>query len=107
MEVASAPRRDKRVGSLDGEKVRAAILKSDTNTVFGGFRLDADGFQTGHKMVMFQWQDGKKVIVWPDELSPHPQRLRSARMANRTDCPSAAARASDTVLPSACRTRRP
>lgn len=65
----------RRVGSLDGEKVRAAILKSDTNTVFGGFRLDADGFQTGHKMVMFQWQDGKKVIVWPDELAPGRPRF--------------------------------
>jgi len=60
----------RRAGSLDSEKLREAILKMDHNTVFGGFRIDRNGFQIGHKMVMFQWQDGKKVIVWPEELAP-------------------------------------
>lgn len=59
----------KRAGSLDGEKIREQILKLDINTVYGGFKVDADGFQISHKMVMFQWQDSKKVIVWPDELA--------------------------------------
>ncbi|MGH7322813.1 MAG: amino acid ABC transporter substrate-binding protein [Candidatus Rokuibacteriota bacterium] len=59
----------KKAGSLDGEKIRDAILKMDLNTVYGGFNVDPDGFQTSHKMVMFQWQDGKKVIVWPDDLA--------------------------------------
>jgi branched-chain amino acid transport system substrate-binding protein len=58
----------KRVGSLDGEKIREAILKLELTTVYGGFKVDQDGFQTSHKMVTFQWQDGKKVIVWPEEL---------------------------------------
>ncbi len=59
----------KRAGSLDGEKIREAILKIDMNTVYGGFKVDADGFQVSHKMVMFQWQESRKVIVWPDELA--------------------------------------
>jgi len=59
----------RRAGSLDGEKVREAILKLDFNTVYGGFKVDQDGFQISHKMVTFQWQDGKKVIVWPDEVA--------------------------------------
>jgi branched-chain amino acid transport system substrate-binding protein len=59
----------KRAGSLDAEKIRAEILKLDTNTIYGAFKVDADGFQLTHKMVMFQWQDGKKAIVWPDELA--------------------------------------
>jgi branched-chain amino acid transport system substrate-binding protein len=59
----------KGAGSLDGEKIRDAILKMDLNTVYGGFKVDQDGFQISHKMVMFQWQDGKKVIVWPAELA--------------------------------------
>jgi len=59
----------KRAGSLDGEKIREAILKIDMNTVYGSFKVDADGFQVSHKMVMFQWQEGRKVIVWPDELA--------------------------------------
>jgi ABC-type branched-subunit amino acid transport system substrate-binding protein len=65
----------RRAGSLDGEKVRAAILKMDLNTVYGAFKVDKDGFQVGHKDVMFQWQDGKKAIVWPDELAPGKPRF--------------------------------
>lgn len=59
----------KQAGSLDGEKIRDSILKMNYNNIYGGFRVDQDGFQVSHKMVMFQWQDGKKVIVWPDELA--------------------------------------
>jgi branched-chain amino acid transport system substrate-binding protein len=65
----------KRAGSLDGEKIREAILKLDINTIYGGFRVDPDGFQISHKMVMFQWQEGKKVIVWPDELAAGKARF--------------------------------
>jgi branched-chain amino acid transport system substrate-binding protein len=59
----------KRARSLDGEKIRAEIAKMDLTTVYGGFKVDEGGFQLSHKMVMFQWQEGKKVIVWPDELA--------------------------------------
>jgi branched-chain amino acid transport system substrate-binding protein len=65
----------RRAGSLNGEKLRDAILKLDRNTVFGGFRVDRDGAQIGHKALIFQWQDGKKVIVWPDELAPGKPRF--------------------------------
>ena len=58
----------RRAGSLDREKVGAVILKMDLNTAFGAFKVDRDGVQIAHTMLMFQWQDGKKVIVWPDEL---------------------------------------
>jgi branched-chain amino acid transport system substrate-binding protein len=60
----------KRAASLDRDKIRDAILKLDFNTVFGAFRVDPDGLQIGHKMVTIQWQDGKRVIVWPEELAP-------------------------------------
>jgi len=36
--------------------------------------VDERGFQTGHKMVTIQWQEGKQIVVWPDEVSsgkPH------------------------------------
>jgi len=59
----------KRAGTLDSDKVRDVLLKLETKTAFGGFKVDQDGFQTAHKMVTTQWQDGKKVIVWPDELA--------------------------------------
>jgi branched-chain amino acid transport system substrate-binding protein len=73
----------KRAGSLDGEKVREAILKIDLNTVYGGFKVDQDGFQIAHKMVTFQWQDGKKVIVWPDELAPGKPRFPTPPWSQR------------------------
>jgi branched-chain amino acid transport system substrate-binding protein len=59
----------KKAGSLDADKVREQLLKLETRTMFGDYKVDADGFQLAHKMVMFQWQDGKKVIVWPEELA--------------------------------------
>jgi branched-chain amino acid transport system substrate-binding protein len=65
----------KRAGSLDNEKIRDAILKLDFHTVFGAFNVDRDGFQIAHKMVTFQWQDGKRVIVWPEELAPGKPRF--------------------------------
>jgi branched-chain amino acid transport system substrate-binding protein len=65
----------RRAGSLDAEKVRAAILTLDYHNVYGGFKVDADGFQRAHKMVLFQWQDGKKAIVWPEELAAAAPRF--------------------------------
>ena len=59
----------RRANSLDADKVREQLLKLETRTFFGDFKVDADGFQTAHKMVLFQWQDGKKVVVWPDDLA--------------------------------------
>jgi branched-chain amino acid transport system substrate-binding protein len=59
----------KRAGSLDSDRVRAELLKLELKTAFGDYKVDADGFQVAHKMVLFQWQDGKKVTIWPDELA--------------------------------------
>ncbi len=73
----------RRAGSLDGEKVRDAILGMDINTVYGGFRVDADGFQVAHRMVTFQWQDGKKVIVWPEDLAPGTPRFPTPPWSGR------------------------
>jgi branched-chain amino acid transport system substrate-binding protein len=64
-----------RAGSLDGAKVRDAILRLDLNTVFGAFKVDQDGVQIANWMLLFQWQDGKKVIVWPEELAPGKPRF--------------------------------
>jgi branched-chain amino acid transport system substrate-binding protein len=73
----------RRAGSLDGEKLRQAILNMDFNTVYGGFKVDPDGFQIAHKMVTFQWQDGKKVIVWPPELAPGKARFPTPPWSQR------------------------
>ncbi len=73
----------KRAGSLDGERVRDAILTMDLNTIFGAFKVDKDGIQIAHKLVMFQWQDGKKAIVWPEELAPGKPRLPTPPWSQR------------------------
>jgi len=59
----------KRAGTLDSDKVREQLLKMELRTAFGDYKVDQDGFQLAHKMVTFQWQDGKKVTVWPDDLA--------------------------------------
>jgi branched-chain amino acid transport system substrate-binding protein len=73
----------RRAGSLDGEQVRAAILNMSLNTVYGGFKVDRDGVQIGHTNLTFQWQDGKKVIVWPDELAPGKARFPTPPWSQR------------------------
>ena len=41
----------------------------------GAFRVDRDGVQIGHQILLVQWQDGKRVIVWPEELAPGSARF--------------------------------
>jgi branched-chain amino acid transport system substrate-binding protein len=65
----------KRAGSLDADKVREQLLKLETKTMFGEYKVDADGYQLAHKMVTFQWQGEKKVTVWPDELAQAKPRF--------------------------------
>jgi branched-chain amino acid transport system substrate-binding protein len=73
----------RRAGSLDREKIRDAMLAMDLNTVFGAFKVDQDGIQVAHKMVMFQWQEGKKAIVWPEELAPGKPRFPTPPWSQR------------------------
>jgi len=73
----------KRAGSVDKDRVRDTILKLDFNTVFGAFKVDADGLQIAHRMVTIQWQDGKRVIVWPEELAPGKPRFPTPPWSQR------------------------
>ena len=59
----------KKAGTLDADKVREALLALKTRTMFGDYQVDKDGFQVAHKMVLLQWQEGKRVVVWPDDLA--------------------------------------
>jgi len=59
----------KKAGTLEADKVRDALLALKTRTMFGDYQVDRDGFQTAHKMVLLQWQEGKRVVVWPDDLA--------------------------------------
>ncbi|HET7875461.1 MAG TPA: amino acid ABC transporter substrate-binding protein [Methylomirabilota bacterium] len=65
----------RRTGTLDSDKLREQLLKMEMRTAFGDYKVDPDGFQIAHKMVILQWQDGKKVTVWPDELASAKARF--------------------------------
>jgi len=49
----------------------------------GRFRVDRDGVQIGHKMLLVQWQDGRRVIVWPEELAPDKPRFPTPPWSQR------------------------
>jgi branched-chain amino acid transport system substrate-binding protein len=73
----------KRAKSLDADPVRAELLKLKIRTAFGDYAVDQDGFQTAHKMVMIQWQDGKRVVVWPDDLASGKLRFPTPPWSQR------------------------
>ena len=73
----------KRAGTLDADRVREQLLKMEIKTAFGDYKVEADGFQVAHKMVMLQWQDGKRVVVWPDELASGKMRYPTAEWGKR------------------------
>lgn len=62
-------------GSIDPEKVAAALNATDITTFFGHIKFDTDpahhGLQSAHQMVLAQWQmvNGKlgRQVVWPPE----------------------------------------
>ncbi len=57
-------------GSLDQQALREAAGRLRFTTFFGPYAIDPQtGRQTAHPMLVTQWQQGKKVIVWPTEVA--------------------------------------
>jgi branched-chain amino acid transport system substrate-binding protein len=65
----------RRAGGFEAERLREELLRLRTTTVFGEYAVDERGFQIAHRIVMIQWQDGKPVVVWPDEVAGGKPRL--------------------------------
>ena len=55
--------------SLDKEKVRDFLAKLDTTTLYGRYKVNEKGLQIGKPAFLIQIQDGRRVIVWPDEAA--------------------------------------
>jgi len=55
-------------GSLDPSKIRKELGKLAFMSFYGGWDIDDTGLQIGHDMVDVQWQEGKRVIVWPKNI---------------------------------------
>ncbi len=53
-------------GSVETEAVRKALGELEFMSFYGNWDIDESGLQVGHTMVDVQWQDGKRVIVWPE-----------------------------------------
>jgi branched-chain amino acid transport system substrate-binding protein len=66
-----------RAGSLDPDKVVAALKKTDMMGVYGRIRFDPKTNQIipsldpkeGAVGTVFQWQDGKRVVVFPPKIA--------------------------------------
>ena len=59
--------------TLEDNKLRELAGRLEFSTFYGKFRIDPDtGRQTGRSVVLVQWQEGMKVIVWPPEQAQGP-----------------------------------
>ena len=57
-------------GKLEPRALREAAVSLDFSTFYGRFRIDpSTGQQTGRSPLIVQWQQGRKVVVWPPEQS--------------------------------------
>ena len=53
-------------GTLDQYALRQVASTLDFTTFYGRYRIEPrTGRQLGHRMPVVQWQDGRKVVVWP------------------------------------------
>lgn len=53
-------------GTLDREKINAAIAKTNKNYVVGPVKFDATN-TSAIPITLMQWQSGKAVVVWPKD----------------------------------------
>ena len=73
----------RRAGSVDSDKLREVLLKLRTQTILGDFAVDERGFQIAHKAVTTQWQDGKQVVLWPDDVAGGKPRFPTPQWNRR------------------------
>jgi len=56
-------------GSLDPTAVRNALAKLDFISFYGQIKFDDRGINIYKPMVVEQWQNGKKVTIWPPDVA--------------------------------------
>jgi len=72
-----------RIGTLDSGALREALLNLETQTVFGPYAVDDRGYQTANTGLFIQWQDGEKVVVWPEEVAAGKPRFPTLPWSER------------------------
>ena len=56
-------------GSLNSTTVRNQLSSENFWTFYGHFQIGTTGIQTGHTMVVIQWQNAVKQIAWPKAVT--------------------------------------
>lgn len=59
----------KRAQSLDPEKLRDALQKTDLETFYGHIKFAPDGSDPGKEIILRQIQHGKYEVVWPPNVA--------------------------------------
>lgn len=60
-------------GQADDAAQLAAAYQLSCTTLYGKFRLDpVSGLQVGHQVLLVQWQQGIRRVVWPPEYAERP-----------------------------------
>jgi branched-chain amino acid transport system substrate-binding protein len=70
-------------GTLEAGPLREALLALETTTVFGPWAVDDRGYQVAATGVFVQWQEGRKVVVWPADLASAEPRYPAPPWADR------------------------
>jgi branched-chain amino acid transport system substrate-binding protein len=58
-----------RANSLDKEKLREALMKTDLETFYGHIKFAPDGSNPGKEIILRQIQHGKYSVVWPENVA--------------------------------------
>ena len=59
--------------TLEDAQLREAAGRLDFSTFYGRFKIDpSSGRQVGRNVVLVQWQNGRKTLVWPPGQSQEP-----------------------------------
>ncbi len=69
-------------GAANDKDLRKAAAELDLTTFYGRFKLDGNGKQTGHKMVVVKWTEEKRVVVEPMGFEPTTSTLPVLRSPN-------------------------
>jgi branched-chain amino acid transport system substrate-binding protein len=62
-------------GSSEDAVQLAAARQLTCSTLYGPFKIDpVSGLQVGHQVLIVQWQQGTRRVVWPPEQAERPLR---------------------------------
>ncbi len=56
-------------GTLDKDKLREQLRTLKFRSLLGSYRVNETGQQIGKEMYVMQWQDGRRRLVWPQNLA--------------------------------------